>query len=83
MFTRTLLPLVALLSECFARPGREYNRHPFATALQARQNGGSAESPLRIDLGYEIYDGYLNTTSNLNTWKGYETLTVCSLGDSY
>jgi hypothetical protein len=73
MLTRAMLPLVALLSVCFARPGREYNRHPFAAALQARQSGDSAESPLRIDLGYEIYEGYLNSTSNLNTWNGYET----------
>lgn len=83
MLTRSLLSLVALLSVCFASPGREYDRNPFAAALQARQSGGSAESPLRIDLGYEIYEGYLDSTSNLNTWKGYEALTVYSPEGSY
>lgn len=72
MLTSVLLPLVALLWLCSAKSGSEYNRRPFAAALQARQNGGSTASPLRVDLGYEIYDGYLNSTSGLNTWRGYE-----------
>lgn len=27
-------------------------------------------SSLQVDLGYEIYQGYANATSNLNIWKG-------------
>jgi hypothetical protein len=27
-------------------------------------------SALRIDLGYEIYDGFVDSQSGLHTWKG-------------
>ncbi|GKT82112.1 carboxylesterase 2 [Colletotrichum tofieldiae] len=27
-------------------------------------------APLRVDLGYAVYDGFMNKTSGLNTWKG-------------
>lgn len=66
-----LLALVVFWTVCLAVPGRErQNGSPFARVLAARQSDGSADSSLRIDLGYGVYEGYLNSTSNLKTWKG-------------
>ena len=62
---QTLLVLLAYE----AWTGYAYNPRPYANALRARQSGGS--SSLRVDLGYEIYDGMLNSTSGLNIWRGY------------
>lgn len=28
---------------------------------------------LKVDLGYEIYQGYHSSTTDLNIWKGYVT----------
>lgn len=74
-----LLALVALWSVCFARPGREHSRSPLTKVLEARQTNGSTASSLQVDLGYGIYEGYLNSTTNLNNWRGYESSTGCSL----
>ncbi|KAF2814090.1 carboxylesterase type B [Mytilinidion resinicola] len=35
-----------------------------------RQAGQNATNPLRVDLGYEIYEGVANSTTGLNTFKG-------------
>ena len=43
---------------------------PFDAALRSRQSTGGSSSNLTVDLGYEIYQGYLNSTSGLNIWKG-------------
>lgn len=40
---------------------------PFKSALQRRQQSGNS---LRVDLGYEIYEGTSNATTGLNVWKG-------------
>ncbi len=63
------LTLLGIASRCVARPS-SYNPTPFATSLHARQDADTSSSNLTIDLGYEIYEGYLNETSGLNTWKG-------------
>ncbi|KAF2500211.1 carboxylesterase type B [Lophium mytilinum] len=41
-------------------------------AFQAfkRQAGQNATNPLRVDLGYEVYEGVSNSTTGLNTFKG-------------
>ncbi|KAL0936896.1 carboxylesterase family protein [Colletotrichum truncatum] len=31
---------------------------------------GSCANPLKVDLGYAKYEGYTNTTSGLNSWRG-------------
>lgn len=70
MLLHALIYVLALLSACDARPRREYNSHPFASALQARQSEGTANSSLQVDLGYAIYEGSFNSTTGLNNWQG-------------
>jgi hypothetical protein len=41
---------------------------PFKHALLARQD--SDTDALTVDLGYGVYQGYFNTSTNINTWKG-------------
>jgi hypothetical protein len=41
---------------------------PFNHALRARQDSGS--DPLTVDLGYGVYRGYANASTNINTWRG-------------
>jgi hypothetical protein len=41
---------------------------PFKHALSARQDSG--QDPLTVDLGYGVYQGYANASTNINTWKG-------------
>lgn len=48
---------------------RNGHRQPFAQALHA--STADNNSPLQIDLGYEIYQGYSNASTGLNVWKGY------------
>ncbi|KAK5168275.1 uncharacterized protein LTR77_006844 [Saxophila tyrrhenica] len=35
-----------------------------------RQANSSSSANLQVDLGYEVYEGYHNSTSDLNSWKG-------------
>ena len=41
---------------------------PFRPALRQRQAGGG--SSLRVDLGYELYEGVANSSTGLHTWRG-------------
>jgi hypothetical protein len=41
---------------------------PFKNALLARQDSGT--DCLTVDVGYGVYQGYSNTSTNINTWKG-------------
>jgi hypothetical protein len=41
---------------------------PFKHALNARQDSG--QDPLTVDLGYGMYQGYANASTNITTWKG-------------
>ena len=52
--------------------GLAYDSKPYAAAVQARQasNGSNSSKPM-VDLGYEIYQGYSNSTSGLNIFRGY------------
>ena len=36
-----------------------------------RQANSTSSSSLQVDLGYEVYEGYHNTTSDINYWKGH------------
>jgi hypothetical protein len=56
--------VLALSSDVFAIP----SSRPFKHALRARQDSGS--DPLTVDLGYGVYQGYANASTNINTWKG-------------
>jgi hypothetical protein len=44
---------------------------PFKHALLARQDSGN--NSLTVDLGYGVYQGYANSSTNINTWRGYAT----------
>jgi hypothetical protein len=41
---------------------------PFKHALHARQDVGNDN--LTVDLGYGVYQGYANSSTGINTWKG-------------
>ena len=65
-----LLIFVALAA---AKP-TSYNSRPYNGVLQTRQvydavsNGtGSPE----VDLGYDVYRGYTNASTNIDVYKGY------------
>ena len=38
----------------------------------AATTSGFPDHPLMMDLGYGVYEGYYNSTSKLNIWKGYD-----------
>jgi hypothetical protein len=44
---------------------------PFRHALRERQDSGSSDA-LTVDLGYGVYQGYSNSTTGINTWRGYD-----------
>ena len=48
-----------------------FRSDPFASALQQRQASSGDNSSTRVDLGYEVYNGFTNSTSKLNIWQGY------------
>src|ERR1700733_11735279 len=47
-----------------------YNARPFVASLENRQSQ-NINSSLQVDLGYDVYQGVANTSTGLNTWKGY------------
>ncbi|KAL2401470.1 Chlorogenic acid esterase [Exophiala dermatitidis] len=66
-----LFTVVILIESCFAR--HPYNPRPFLVPLHVRQAAGPSNgSSLQVDLGYEIYDGYQNTTTGLRVWRGVQ-----------
>jgi carboxylesterase type B len=44
--------------------------NPYTRFLDSPDEPGYNTGSLTVDLGYEIYEGRLNTTTNLNTWLG-------------
>lgn len=70
----TMLAPTVFLTLCSAlfaaaTPPR-YRPKPFSAVKEKRQSSMGSMSGLQVDLGYEIYQGIHNTTTNLNTWKG-------------
>jgi hypothetical protein len=47
---------------------------PFREVLRSRQSAVS--NALEVDLGYEIYQGSSNTSTGINTWRGYGQFTI-------
>ncbi|RMY64749.1 hypothetical protein D0863_09589 [Hortaea werneckii] len=43
--------------------------HDAFTSTVKRETS-SSNTPLQVDLGYEVYEGYHNASFNLNTWQG-------------
>lgn len=63
-----ILSLTILIVSVIARP--PYSEpQPFARALKARQ-AVTNTTGLQVDLGYAIYQGQANSTTNLNTFRG-------------
>ncbi|KAK5071993.1 hypothetical protein LTR64_004227 [Lithohypha guttulata] len=60
--------LIALAASVVARP-KSYDAQPYAKALKARQ-APTNTTGLEVDLGYSIYQGRFNTTTNLNVFTG-------------
>ena len=56
--------LVALLVTVEAAPSKPYD---VLSAPYKRQSGPS----LTVDLGYETYEGFFNSTTNINNWLGF------------
>jgi len=50
------------------------NTRGFDSVKQKRQTSNAGDSAQVVDLGYEIYEGYTDTITGLNTWKGYVNL---------
>ena len=40
------------------------------SAFGKRQSPGLSPSNVTVDLGYEVYQGYYDSSSGLNSWKG-------------
>ena len=47
-----------------------YQRHSAFAPLSKRMSANT--SSLQVDLGYNIYQGFPNATTGINTWKGFE-----------
>ncbi|KAI9817429.1 MAG: hypothetical protein M1827_001038 [Pycnora praestabilis] len=43
---------------------------PFDSFISHRQVAKNISSSLTVDLGYDVYEGYANTTSGLDIWRG-------------
>lgn len=65
MFSSAVFALLA--SSALAAPPQPFS-DPFKRI--ARQAQAQNSSALQVDLGYEVYQGYQNSTSELNIWKG-------------
>ena len=71
--TSSVLTTALLLTNTLAAPPSPHS-DPFKNlarqATPKRQSSSSSNNSLQVDLGYEIYQGYHNSTSNLDIWKG-------------
>ena len=65
----TITLLVVLV--CGAFPAHGFKTYD--ATLQVRQASNSSAS-LQVDLGYEIYEGFANSSTGLNVWRGYKIL---------
>ena len=61
MAIRSLLAAALLAAGSLAQDGSD------ASTL-----GGYGGSSLTVDLGYGVYKGVSNSSTGLNTWKGYD-----------
>ena len=58
---------LACVQSVWCAPPRAHSK-PFEHVK--RQANSTSSSGLQVDLGYEIYEGYHNSTANINYWKG-------------
>lgn len=64
-----LFSLLLLAVTALAVP-QPYQSQPFAKVVRARQAPTNGTG-LEVDLGYSIYQGTPNASTNLNVFKGY------------
>lgn len=64
----SIFALLASASLISAAPPSPHSR-PFDHIYQKRQSNGTS-SNLQIDLGYEVYEGVYNSTTDINYWLG-------------
>lgn len=70
MFKQVIFTLAAFVAVSSASP---VPKNPYGAVTS---QWSLAADGLKVDLGYGIYHGYHNSTSELNTWKGYVMLPV-------
>ena len=61
--------LLAFTSLVSAAPPSPHSK-PFAHSYSKRQANSTSGGSLKVDLGYEVYEGYHNSTFDINWWKG-------------
>ncbi len=47
-----------------------FSSEPFDSAFSRRQSQDVSSDNLTVDLGYEVYQGYFDSSARLNSWKG-------------
>jgi hypothetical protein len=47
-----------------------FDASPFEALVQRRQSSCNSTSSTIVDLGYSVYEGFLNSTTGLNTFLG-------------
>ena len=47
-----------------------FQSHPYVYGGRQLMQGFSSSNQLELDLGYSVYGGFHNSTSNLNSWLG-------------
>lgn len=65
----TLLLSHLLLAAAVVAVPQSYNPQPFGKVVRARQAPTNGTG-LEVDLGYAIYQGVANSSTNLNVFKG-------------
>ena len=63
-----IISVLFLACHALARP-QPFDAQPFAKVVKARQAPTNATG-LEVDLGYAIYQGTANSSTNVNTFKG-------------
>jgi len=63
-----ILSIAILTASAVARPP-QLDPQPFAKVLKARQAPTNVTG-LEVDLGYAVYQGSANSTTNLNVFRG-------------
>lgn len=63
-----IFSVLSLACLAVARP-QQFDSQPFAKVVKARQ-APTNTTGLVVDLGYAIYQGTTNSTTNVNTFRG-------------
>jgi hypothetical protein len=70
MFSLAVTSFTLLFAKtCFAIPAHSFRAYD--AALQAREASNSSAS-LQVDLGYGVYEGAANVSTNINVCRGWD-----------